>query len=83
MDGGRESPAVKKAKMDAMATPTVVHEHWDQQALIREVARMKAQLHVLTDYAQTLGMKHNLFVDDTAAAMMTRKMRIEQAETRI
>ena len=65
MEGGRESPAVKRAKVEPMAAPTIVHEAWDHQMLFREVARMKAQLVVMTDYVQSIGAKHNTFVDDT------------------
>jgi len=63
-----------------MAAPTIVHETWDHQALFREVARMKAQINVITDYVQSMGVKHDGFVDDTAAALQSRRVRIEQVE---
>ena len=63
-----------------MPVPLIVPEVWDLQGLIREVARLKAQQHVLTQYTQTVADKHNTFVENTAVALAVRKEKIERAK---
>ena len=82
-DPGSGSPAVKRAKMGPMAQPVVVNETWDQQGLMREVAKSKALIISLTEHVQGFTAKYNLFVDDAAQALMVRKQRIEQTEVNV
>ena len=77
---GPGSPAVKRAKMGELPAPNVVYEQWDQHAIFRELARVKAQVTNLTSYVQELAGKHNIFLEDTATALAVRKDKIEQVE---
>ena len=63
------SPAQQRAVMGGLPEVNVVYEVWDNQGLMREVARMKADIQVLAVYAREQATKHNALLQDTSDAM--------------
>ena len=74
---------MKRAKISDMPMPQVIHETWDVQKLMQEVAKLKGQMAMMTSYVQALADKHNGFIDNTAAALAIRKQRIETTEAHL
>ena len=47
----------------------VVYEQWDTQGQMREIAKLKAEMHVLATYTTEMAKKHNALFEDTSNAM--------------
>ena len=55
--------------MGHLGAAHVVYEVWDHHGMSREVARLKAEMKVLSEHVVELVNKHNYLLEDTTGAM--------------
>ena len=55
--------------MGPLAATNVIYATWDHMGLSKEVARLNAEMKVLSEYAVEMAQKHNCLLEDTTGAM--------------